>query len=123
MGIIMTNEFVSYDDNVEQQQTCARAFFAALLVCSFGAFCFAGFFYTHTSCICELSIETTINPNHALVASLVRLPGVGPKRARAIVDFHNNAAEHVFKSARDLEQVTGIGPKTAEKIAPYLDFD
>ena len=119
----MTVESVPYDSNVEREQTCARAFFAALLVCSFSALCFAGVYYTHASCICELSIETTINPNHAPVASLVRLPGVGPKRAGAIIDFRNNASERVFNSARDMEKVTGIGPKTAEKIAPYLHFD
>ena len=119
----MTSEFFSYDSNINQQRTCTQAFFAALLVCLFGAFCFACVYYTHASCICELSIETTINPNHAPVASLVRLPGVGPKRAGAIIDFRNNASERVFNSARDMEKVTGIGPKTAEKIAPYLHFD
>ena len=123
MGVVMTNEFVPYDDNLEQQQTCARAFYTALLLCLFGAFCFAGVYYARASCVCELSIETTVNPNYAPVASLVRLPGVGPKRARAIVDFRKDALEDVFNSARDMEQVTGIGPKTAEKIAPYLDFD
>ena len=119
----MNVEFLPYNSNVRQQQSCARAFFAALLVFSIGTFCFAGVCFTRASYICELSIETTINPNHAPTASLVRLPGVGPKRAGAIIDFRNNATEHVFNSARDMEKVTGIGPKTAEKIAPYLHFD
>lgn len=68
-----------------------------------------------------------INPNHASWASLVRLPGIGPVRARAIVDYRVSQGARrvsdapVFTSADDLAQVRGIGPITAERIAEFLN--
>ena len=67
-----------------------------------------------------------INPNTAPVASLVRLPGIGKARALDMVHFrqsNGNGEESVFKTAQDLEAIKGIGPKTAEKLAPWLAFD
>lgn len=61
-----------------------------------------------------------INPNTAAHASLMRLPGIGRVRAMDIVDTRKTAP---FSNADDLERVRGIGPKTVEKIRPYLTFE
>ncbi len=66
-----------------------------------------------------------INPNSAPAASLMRLPGIGRVRAMDIVDFRQAQPPNrpAFQSADDLQNIRGIGPVTAEKIAPYLVFD
>lgn len=61
-------------------------------------------------------VEERIDPNTATVASLMRLPGIGRVRAMDIV------TQRPFSAAADLDRVRGIGPKTLEKIAPYLTF-
>jgi competence protein ComEA len=77
---------------------------------------------------CEVELEGRINPNHAPVESLVRLPGMGPGRAGAIVEYRENfngkdAASPAFRNCDDLQKVKGIGPKTAQNINELLKFD
>jgi competence protein ComEA len=72
--------------------------------------------------------EGRVNPNDAPVASLVRLPGIGLTRARAIVTLREHLQEQgtggpAFHRAEDLQQVKGIGPATVEGIRPWLRFD
>lgn len=55
-----------------------------------------------------------VDINTADVATLDRLlEGIGEKKAQAIVDWREKHG--LFKSIYDLEQVSGIGPKTIEK--------
>ena len=70
----------------------------------------------------------TINPNDAPVASLIRLPGLGPTRARAIVAHRTTIGRQLrqpapFTQPEDLQQVRGIGPATILAIRPWLDFE
>lgn len=70
---------------------------------------------------------STIDPNTAPWWELTVLPGIGEQRARAIVAFREatakaGAATVVFRSAEDLAQVRGIGPRTVERIKPHLRF-
>jgi DNA uptake protein ComE-like DNA-binding protein len=55
----------------------------------------------------------------------VRLPGIGKARALDILHYRqvNAEFETVFESAGDLQAIRGIGPKTAENIAPWLTFE
>ncbi len=71
-----------------------------------------------------LSLESKINPNNASVASLIRLPGIGPVRAAAIVEYRAamTGSTKAFSSCADLQKVKGIGPKTAESIGRWLCF-
>lgn len=62
----------------------------------------------------------TIDPNLAGAEALDRLPGVGPSRARAIVELR--AAGVVFRRPEDLRAVRGLGPAAIERIRPYLAF-
>ncbi|MEE9295331.1 MAG: helix-hairpin-helix domain-containing protein [Phycisphaerae bacterium] len=75
------------------------------------------------------AIVTGVNPNTAPAAELTVLPGIGPGRAKAIVAFREanrdtaGPGEPVFKRPDDLRKVSGIGPKTVEKLRPWLTFD
>jgi DNA uptake protein ComE-like DNA-binding protein len=74
------------------------------------------------------AIEDRINPNDASPASLGRLPGIGPARARAIVDYRRRWLEQdsdglAFGRPQDLEEIAGIGPATATTVSPWLSFD
>ncbi len=59
-----------------------------------------------------------IDVNLATREALVSLPGIGPKRADAIIlERETNGA---FRSMEDLLRVPGIGPVTLKNIAPHL---
>ncbi len=51
---------------------------------------------------------------------LQALPGIGPARARAIVA---ERGRRPFERIEDLERVHGIGPRTVERLRPYLYID
>jgi len=60
-----------------------------------------------------------LDPNTAPVDSLELLPGIGPALADSIVKYR---ATMRFETVDDLDQVGGIGPKTIEKMRPYLSL-
>lgn len=64
-----------------------------------------------------------INPNTANLGSLVRLPGIGKARALDLMAYRSRQPQPAFRSVRDLEAIKGIGPKTAETLAPWLTFE
>jgi len=55
-----------------------------------------------------------ININTATVSEFEFLPGIGPTKAQAIVDYRNSSGP--FSSQEDLMNVSGIGPKTYDKF-------
>jgi competence ComEA-like helix-hairpin-helix protein len=59
-----------------------------------------------------------IDINTAEAWQLQALNGVGPKRAEAMVR-HRQRIER-FQSLDELVRVRGIGPKTVERLRPYL---
>ncbi|UCF33275.1 MAG: helix-hairpin-helix domain-containing protein [Phycisphaerales bacterium] len=76
-------------------------------------------------------IDSTIDVNRAPWWELTLLPGIGEGKAKALVEFRevqrvNNGWDEdkpVFRSPEDLQQVHGIGPKTVERMAPFVRFD
>lgn len=56
--------------------------------------------------------------NSASQAELETLPGIGPVKARAIMDYRS--AHGGFKSVEELVEVKGIGPKTMDKLRPRV---
>ncbi len=59
-----------------------------------------------------------VNINTATKEELDALPGVGPVKAQAIIDYRN--ANGRFKSLEDLKKVNGIGDATFEKLKPDI---
>lgn len=59
-------------------------------------------------------LAQTIDVNSATEAELQLLPGIGPARARAIIE--DRRANGPFRSVADLERVRGIGPAIVEGL-------
>lgn len=60
-----------------------------------------------------------LNLNTATVAELELLPGIGPGRARKIVE--HRAAHGPFLTVDELKAVRGLGPATIQRIVPLLE--
>ena len=75
----------------------------------------------------QIVLDERINPNSAPAASLVRLGGIGPGRAEAIIAYRRRFAETAagpaFTNCLDLQKISGIGPKTVENICQWLEFE
>jgi competence ComEA-like helix-hairpin-helix protein len=63
-----------------------------------------------------------IDPNTACYASLRRVPGVGPVKAQAIIDWRQQHKDQPFQKAENLDDVPGIGPVLVRKMAPFLNL-
>ena len=62
-----------------------------------------------------------LNLNTASEEELMRLPGVGPSKAKAILELRTQLKG--FKKVEDLMRVKGIGRKTFKKLLPMLKLD
>jgi competence protein ComEA len=60
----------------------------------------------------------SVDVNSADWPELVQLPGVGETLARRIVESREQ--DGPFTDPSDLRRVRGIGPKTLQRIQPYL---
>ncbi|MFC1587451.1 ComEA family DNA-binding protein [Planctomycetota bacterium] len=61
--------------------------------------------------------QFVIELNSAPAWKLIMIPGIGEKKARAIVDYRNRKGP--FSRMEDLDNVLGIGPHTIDLIRPY----
>jgi len=70
----------------------------------------------------SLNAEQTelININTADVKEIMKLPGIGKKKAEAIIAFRQNNGG--FEDINDLKKIEGIGKKTLEKIMEHIVF-
>lgn len=58
-----------------------------------------------------------VNLNQAKPDELELLPGIGPAKAKKIVEYRT---QHPFRKTEELTKVKGIGRKTFGKLRPYL---
>jgi DNA uptake protein ComE-like DNA-binding protein len=66
------------------------------------------------------SAPRRIDPNAAGRAEWDRLPGIGPTTALAILE--QRRIHGPFRGPADLLAVRGIGPRTLEKLSPFLEW-
>ncbi|MCX7628085.1 MAG: helix-hairpin-helix domain-containing protein [Methylophilaceae bacterium] len=67
-----------------------------------------------SACVFILPAYAAIDLNTATEAELQTIKGIGPAKAKAIVEYRKQHGE--FKSTDDLEKVPGFGKKSVEKI-------
>lgn len=60
-----------------------------------------------------------VDINHADIAALQTLPGIGPTLAQRIIAHRK--AHGVFADTRGLLEVDGIGPKRFGKVEPWIE--
>lgn len=64
------------------------------------------------------SRDGKVNINKASSSELETLPGIGPAKAQAIIDYREQNGS--FKVVEDLMSVSGIGEKTFEKLKDHI---
>jgi len=61
-----------------------------------------------------------VNINSASADELAKLPGIGPAKAKAIIDYRN---EEPFRKPDDLRKVKGIGDKLFERVKDQITVE
>ncbi|MDW5471437.1 helix-hairpin-helix domain-containing protein [Staphylococcus equorum] len=62
--------------------------------------------------------QEKININSATEAELLTVPGIGPSKAKSIIEYREQNG--AFESIEQLTEVKGIGAKTLEKLESYF---
>jgi competence protein ComEA len=62
--------------------------------------------------------KNKINLNTSSLQELTELPGIGPAKAEAIVEYRETNKQ--FKTIDDLKEISGIGEKTFEKLKDLI---
>lgn len=63
----------------------------------------------------------TIDLNRASASELDKLPGIGPSKAKAIVDYREK--QGAFRTIEELKRVKGIGDKTFDTLQPFITVE
>ena len=70
---------------------------------------------------CRLCVGEPIAPREAGLSDWEALPGIGRKTAESIQGYVQSGQP--LESWEDLTRVKGIGPKTRNRIAPFIRFE
>ena len=68
----------------------------------------------------ETEGEQKVSLNQATLEEFQTLPGIGPAKATAIINYREEFGK--FNSVDELTNVSGIGQKTLEKLRDYLEL-
>jgi competence protein ComEA len=68
----------------------------------------------------DQSQNNLVNINNASEIELQTLPGIGPSKALAIIEFRDTNGG--FQTVNDLKKISGIGEKTFEKLEPHISI-
>jgi competence protein ComEA len=66
----------------------------------------------------KTKVDFKVDINSAELNELIAIPEIGQTLAQRIVDYRKQHGP--FKDVQDLRHVRGIGPKTLERLKPYL---
>lgn len=66
----------------------------------------------------EAAGKGTVNLNSAQSSELQTLPGIGPAKAEAIIEYRETNGP--FKKIEDLKEISGIGDKTFDKLKDQI---
>jgi competence protein ComEA len=67
------------------------------------------------------TVDDPVILNSASLDDLERLPGIGPKRAAAILELRQKLGR--FRQVEDLMRVKGVGRATLKKLRPIIRLD
>lgn len=73
---------------------------------------------TQPSAVTQAAVVGVVNLNTATPDELMRLPGIGPKKAEAIIALRHKRKG--FAKLQDILRVKGIGRKTFQRLQPML---
>lgn len=66
------------------------------------------------------SLDYRIDLDSADVSQVTLLPGLGPAKARALLEHHRRSP---IRQPVDLQNVNGIGEKLSRRIEPWVRFE
>jgi competence protein ComEA len=66
----------------------------------------------------QLSVKSTVDLNQANLQGLIKIKGLGKRKATAILSYRKKVGK--FRSLSELKEIKGIGPKLYALIEPKL---
>lgn len=76
--------------------------------------------FAQSDMLSEQMQSAMVNINSADLKQLIKLPGVGKKKAQAIIDYRETNGD--FASLEDLAKVKGVGKKMLAKLDGKVAF-
>ena len=76
--------------------------------------------FAQSDMLSEQMQSAVVNINTADLKQLIKLPGVGKKKAQAIIDYRETNGD--FSSLEDLAKVKGVGKKMLAKLDGKVTF-
>ena len=118
----MTTDVI-YNDRPRRIENCSRAILVIVIAALLAGTVNIVEGYSRLGRSNHTVLEGRINPNNAPIGSLVNLKGIGPSRAKAIIEYRQQIGKEAFKCGKDVENVKSIGPKTGKAMSQWLYFD